>query len=86
MANARESIKEPGVARVDVLQQADDQTRFLLVEVYRNAEAPKLHKETPNNSSNAFELVVAYKFSNASERKSRLYFFLCVPNFALKLE
>lgn len=46
LANARASVQEPGVARFDVVQQADDPTRFVLVEVYRNADAPALHKET----------------------------------------
>ncbi|HTL55594.1 MAG TPA: antibiotic biosynthesis monooxygenase [Candidatus Limnocylindrales bacterium] len=45
-ANARESVKEPGIARFDVLQQQDDPTRFILVEAYRTAEAPAAHKET----------------------------------------
>jgi quinol monooxygenase YgiN len=44
--NARTSATEPGVARFDVLQQPDDPTRFVLVEVYRNADAPARHKET----------------------------------------
>jgi autoinducer 2-degrading protein len=46
IANAQESRKEPGIGRFDVLQQADDPTQFLLVEAYRNAEAPAAHKET----------------------------------------
>ena len=44
--NARQSVAEPGIARFDVVQQADDPARFVLVEVYRNAEAPAAHKET----------------------------------------
>ncbi|KYF73779.1 putative quinol monooxygenase [Sorangium cellulosum] len=44
--NARESVKEPGIARFDVGQDLDDPTRFVLVEVYRNKEAPAAHKET----------------------------------------
>ena len=44
--NARNSVEEPGVARFDVIQQADDPTRFILVEVYRTPEAPAQHKET----------------------------------------
>lgn len=44
--NARNSIQEPGLARFDVIQQADDPTRFVLVEAYRNDDAPALHKET----------------------------------------
>jgi len=46
LANARESIKEPGIARFDVAQQQDDPTRFVLVEAYRTTEAPAAHKET----------------------------------------
>ncbi|MBM3746960.1 MAG: antibiotic biosynthesis monooxygenase [Acidobacteria bacterium] len=46
VANARNSVEEPGVARFDVIQQADDPARFILVEVYRTPEAPAQHKET----------------------------------------
>ena len=46
LANARASLGEPGVARFDVLQQADDPTRFVLVEAYRTADATAAHKET----------------------------------------
>lgn len=48
LANARASVQEPGIARFDVCQQADDPARFALVEVYRDAEAPARHKETPH--------------------------------------
>jgi (4S)-4-hydroxy-5-phosphonooxypentane-2,3-dione isomerase len=44
--NARNSIREPGIARFDVVQQTDDPTRFVLVEVYRDEAATKAHKET----------------------------------------
>jgi quinol monooxygenase YgiN len=46
LANARASLKEPGVAQFDVIQQQDDPTRFVLVEVYRDAAAAAAHKET----------------------------------------
>jgi len=46
LANAQASVKEPGIARFDVVQQADDPTRFVLVEVYRDEQAPAKHKET----------------------------------------
>ncbi len=46
--NARQSVIEPGIARFDVVQQEDDATRFVLVEVYRSPEAPARHKETPH--------------------------------------
>jgi (4S)-4-hydroxy-5-phosphonooxypentane-2,3-dione isomerase len=44
--NARNTVKETGIARFDVAQQADDPTRFVLVEVYRTTDAPAQHKET----------------------------------------
>ncbi len=44
--NASNSVKEPGIARFDVVQQADDPTRFVLVEAYRTPDAPAKHKET----------------------------------------
>jgi len=46
--NATNSVKEPGIARFDVIQQVDDPTRFVLVEVYRTKEANAAHKETPH--------------------------------------
>lgn len=44
--NARLSVQEPGIARFDVIQHQDDPTRFVLVEVYRTADASAKHKET----------------------------------------
>ena len=44
--NARNSILEPGIARFDVLQDRDDPSHFILVEVYRTPEDPARHKET----------------------------------------
>ena len=44
--NARNSIQEPGITRFDVIQQADDQYSFVLVEVYRTPEDAARHKET----------------------------------------
>ncbi len=46
IVNASNSIKEPGVARFDIIQQMDDFTRFVLVEVYRTPDDPGRHKET----------------------------------------
>ncbi|HSK89104.1 MAG TPA: antibiotic biosynthesis monooxygenase [Anaerolineales bacterium] len=46
--NATNSVQEPGIARFDVIQQADDPTRFVLIEVYRTAAASGAHKETPH--------------------------------------
>jgi autoinducer 2-degrading protein len=46
LENARNSVQEPGIIRFDVVQQDDDPTRFLLIEIYRTAEDPGRHKET----------------------------------------
>jgi quinol monooxygenase YgiN len=46
LENARESLKEPGVARFDLVQEVDDPTRFALLEVYRTEADPAKHKET----------------------------------------
>jgi len=72
VANASESGKEPGIARFDVIQQNDDPTRFILVEVYRDAEAPARHKDTEHYQTwrdavadMMAEPRISYKYSNA---------------------
>lgn len=46
LENAQASLLEPGVARFDVLQQAEAPAQFQLVEVYRSEEAIAAHKQT----------------------------------------
>lgn len=46
VANAEASRREPGVVRFDLLCDREDPTRFLLVEIYRDAAAAAAHKET----------------------------------------
>jgi quinol monooxygenase YgiN len=46
LENAKNSVQEPGIARFDVIQQNDDPTRFILVEVYRTPDDPAKHKKT----------------------------------------
>ena len=48
LANARASLAEPGVLRFDVIQDEADPAHVVLVEVYRDAEAPAAHKLTPH--------------------------------------
>ncbi len=69
--NARNSIREPGIARFDFVQQTDDPTHFVLVEVYRDEAATKAHKETAHYAkwrdrvaSMMNEPRTAIKFSN----------------------
>lgn len=44
--NAVNSRNEPGIARFDFIQQADDPNRYSLVEVYRDDAAVAAHKLT----------------------------------------
>eukprot|EP00470_Lotharella_oceanica_P012733 CAMPEP_0170182112 /NCGR_PEP_ID=MMETSP0040_2-20121228/26972_1 /TAXON_ID=641309 /ORGANISM="Lotharella oceanica, Strain CCMP622" /LENGTH=267 /DNA_ID=CAMNT_0010427417 /DNA_START=1 /DNA_END=804 /DNA_ORIENTATION=+ len=44
--NAINSADEPGVARFDVIQNSEDPLKFVLVEVYKDGDAPAAHKET----------------------------------------
>jgi autoinducer 2-degrading protein len=46
LVNARASVQEPGVLRFDVVQDEAEAAHFVLVEVYRDAEAAAAHKET----------------------------------------
>jgi (4S)-4-hydroxy-5-phosphonooxypentane-2,3-dione isomerase len=46
LENARASLQEPGIARFDIIQQSDDPTRFVLLEVYRAQADTNAHKET----------------------------------------
>lgn len=45
-ANHEASVKEPGNLRFDILQSADDPTRFVAYEAYRDEAGAKAHKET----------------------------------------
>ncbi len=46
LANVKNSLQEPGIARFDFVEQVDDPSRFVLVEVYRSPEDAAKHKET----------------------------------------
>lgn len=44
--NCRSSVREPGIARFDLVHVQDDPSRFMLYEVYRTPEAQLAHRET----------------------------------------
>jgi autoinducer 2-degrading protein len=48
LANARESLAEPGVLRFDVIQDQADPAHVVLTEVYGDEQAPAAHKLTPH--------------------------------------
>ena len=71
--NSRNSLKEPGIARFDVLQQHDDPTEFLLVEVYRTPEAPAAHKQTPHYQTWAETVADMMAIPRFSVKFARIY-------------
>jgi autoinducer 2-degrading protein len=46
--NHEGAVKEPGNRRFDILQSADDPTRFVAYEAYTDEAAAKAHRETPH--------------------------------------
>jgi quinol monooxygenase YgiN len=64
--NATNSLKEPGVARFDFIQQADDPTRFVLTEVYRSPDDVARHRESAHY--NAWAATVADMFAEPRTR------------------
>jgi quinol monooxygenase YgiN len=44
--NAKSSLEEPGIVRFDIVQQQDDPTKFVLIEVYKTIEDTAKHKLT----------------------------------------
>ena len=61
LENARNSVQEPGIVRFDLVQQDEDPTRFLLIEIYRTPQDPARHKETAHYATwrDAVELMMA---------------------------
>ncbi|HEY9053152.1 MAG TPA: antibiotic biosynthesis monooxygenase [Gammaproteobacteria bacterium] len=47
-SNHEASIKENGNRRFDILQSADDPTRFVLYEAYASKDDAAAHKQTPH--------------------------------------
>ena len=71
--NARSSAEEPGVARFDFIQQADDPTRFVLIEAYRDSEAMAAHKETAHYKAWAAKTEGMFAEPRTRARYSNVY-------------
>lgn len=54
--NHENSVKEPGNIRFDVLQCADEPTKFALYEAFESEEALAFHKETEHYKKWAAEI------------------------------
>lgn len=46
LENADASRQEPGIVRFDIIQEENDPTRFVLIEIYRSEQDPARHKQT----------------------------------------
>jgi quinol monooxygenase YgiN len=46
LENAAASLREPGIARFDILQDPANPTSFIFSEAYRTADAPAQHRAT----------------------------------------
>ena len=49
LENVRETLKEQGVWRFDLLRQVDQPHHFMLFEVYEKAEDHARHRDTPHS-------------------------------------
>jgi quinol monooxygenase YgiN len=76
-ANARASVKEPGIARFDVLQEVEDPTRFKLVEVYRSEADVAKHKETEH-----YAAWIQTAGDMMAEPRTRVFYRNCFPEDA----
>jgi (4S)-4-hydroxy-5-phosphonooxypentane-2,3-dione isomerase len=82
IANATASLKEPEIARFDVVQDQSDPTQFVLVEVYKTSEAPAAHKATHHYET--WRDTVAPMM--ASPRQSRKFDIVCPSDSDWSLE
>jgi (4S)-4-hydroxy-5-phosphonooxypentane-2,3-dione isomerase len=48
VTNHKESVKEPGNLRFDLIQQAEDPCKFMIYEAYESEAAAIDHKNTPH--------------------------------------
>ena len=73
LANARASVQEPGIARFDVIQQLEDPSRFVLVEVYRSVEDTGKHKRTAHYATWAETVGTMMAEPRSSEKYANLF-------------
>jgi len=73
LVNAQASLAEPGVLRFDVLQDEADPAHVVLVEVYRDADAPAAHKLTPHYAAWRDAVAEMMAEPRASEKYSAVF-------------
>ena len=73
LVNARASLAEPGVLRFDVIQDQADPGHVVLVEVYRDADAPAAHKLTPHYAAWRDAVAEMMAEPRASEKYSAVF-------------
>ena len=73
--NAQNTLREPGALRFDVIQEQDDPTRFMLVEIYRTQDDHARHKQTPH-----YEKWAAAAPDMLAEPRTRIFYNNICPN------
>jgi autoinducer 2-degrading protein len=73
LVNAQASLAEPGVLRFDVIQDQADPAHVVLVEVYRDADAPAAHKLTPHYAAWRDAVAEMMAEPRASEKYSAVF-------------
>lgn len=71
--NARNSINEPGIARFDFIQQIDEPSQFMLIEVYRSPDDPGKHKETEHYKTWKDKVEQMMETQRKSQKYSNVY-------------
>lgn len=73
MENAEKSLLEPGIKRFDVFQSFEEETKFILNEVYLNEEATLDHKRTDHYSKWKTGVEVMMAESRFSKKYSNIF-------------
>ncbi len=73
ITNATESLKESGITRFDLLRDRDDETHFVLVETYRDEQAPAIHKQTQHYATWRDTVYEMMALDRTSQKFERLY-------------
>ncbi|MDO4551160.1 MAG: antibiotic biosynthesis monooxygenase [Planctomycetia bacterium] len=77
LENARNTVREPGNLRFDMIQNLDDPNKFMLYEVYRDEEGMAAHKKTAHYLT--WRDQVALWFTKARERSDYFSLFPETP-------
>lgn len=73
LRNCQNSIREGGIHRFDLLQNAENKCNFILVEVYNHPDAPAAHKQTDHYKNWASEVASMMATPRSASRFESLF-------------